>query len=62
VSDYAVSVHAEPDASKSVDCAVLGWPSGCAVSDIHGTPVPLPMTLTAGTSALLLRSDSRWRQ
>lgn len=62
VADYAVTVHAENDNTLSLACADLGWPSGCIVKDLSGNAVGVPLTLSQGQSALLLRADSPWAQ
>jgi len=56
-SDFAAYVSAQA-APKVVDCAALGWPTGCKVTDTNGVAVTLPFTLPANSAKLLLRSDS----
>jgi Periplasmic copper-binding protein (NosD) len=60
-SDWASYVYTPVGASKTVDCAALGWPTGCRVTDAYGSTVALPFTLPAGSAKLLLRSDTTLR-
>jgi parallel beta-helix repeat protein len=61
LSDWTAYAYAAPSTSKTVDCAALGWPSTCTVTDVNGTPVTLPVTLAAATGKMFLRSDSSFR-
>jgi hypothetical protein len=62
-SEWAGSVQALSTAPASVTCATFGWPSTCSMLDGEtGAPLTLPLTVTAGTSKLLLRADSPVRQ
>ena len=62
VGDYATAVHAPAGAAASFSCSALGWGSTCAVTDEYGSALAMPVTVAAGTSRLLLRTDSAWRR
>jgi parallel beta-helix repeat protein len=69
VTGYSVSVASAWSAaataplgtSKSFDCVALGWTAGCSAMDLNGTPIALPVVVPAGSTRLLLRSDSPFR-
>ena len=60
--DWGSVVSAPSDTAKTVACADLGWPASCSVIDVDGNAVAMPATLGAGTSRLLLLSNSAWRR
>lgn len=60
--DWSSVVFAPSAGARTVDCAELGWPTGCSVIGIAGEAVALPLTLAAGTSRLLMRGDSVFRR
>lgn len=60
--DWMALASSTPTSSVFIDCPSLGWPTGCAASTVDGIPVSLPKTFAAGTSQLLVRTDSPWHQ
>jgi parallel beta-helix repeat protein len=62
-SDWAAYVYVPATVSpKSVDCGALGWPSGCAVTDVNGTAISLPASAASGTGTVYLRADSPYKR
>lgn len=61
-SEWQRVAHASRTADLTVDCAYLGWSSGCTVGDSSGAAVTLPARVPAGTSRLFFRTDSSWRR
>lgn len=61
-SDWVATAEASPDSATTVDCATLGWSTGCKVTDINGTAISLPTTIPAGSAQLFLRVDTPWKQ
>ena len=60
-SDWGAYGYANGSTPVTVDCAALGWPSGCQAIDVDGAPVALPVTLPANSAKLFLRADSGFR-
>jgi parallel beta-helix repeat protein len=56
--DWAALAMAPIEAARTVNCTTLGWNDGCAVADIDGSEVDMPITVPAGGVRLLLRTDS----
>lgn len=44
----------------TVTCSTLGWPAGCAATDIDGAAVSLPVTVPARSARVFLRGNSAW--
>jgi Periplasmic copper-binding protein (NosD) len=62
LTEWATIAFATQDASRTINCSDLGWPSGCNVVGIDGQTIALPHVLAAGTDKLLLRADSPARR
>ncbi len=60
--EWSALAYARPDSARSLDCAELGWPAGCAALDLQGQPLALPLQLAAGEERLVLRADSAFRR
>ena len=50
-------------APKTVaSCGEFGWPAGCSLTNLDGVPLSLPLTVPAGSQAMVLWADSPYRR
>jgi parallel beta-helix repeat protein len=61
-ADWGAVVSAPATGGRTLACSDLGWAAGCSVVDVHGSNVPMPVTLAANEVRLLLWANSSWRQ
>ena len=61
--EWAAAVMAPRSAPKTVaSCGEFGWPAGCSLTNLDGVPLSLPLTVPAGSQAMVLWADSPYRR